>query len=79
MPAALTMGRRIGVSSRIAGAGSKKMPTIKRKTLMMSSSSQGGRLSAAKKLLIDGDAPLVVSSQEKTPADATITMSCDVM
>src|SRR6476620_6296473 len=75
MPAALTTGRRIGVSSRIAGAGSKKMPTSSRNTLTMKSSIALDRSSAAKTSARRGAAPLVVRSQEDTPADAAITMN----
>src|SRR6266540_3235688 len=79
MPAALMMGRRIGVSSRIAEAVSMKQPTISRNALMTSSSVQGGRSKAAKAVVSDGPTPLVVSSQENTPAEATTIMICDVM
>src|SRR5262245_29012180 len=79
MPAALTIGTRIGVSSRIADAVSMKQPTTSRNTLMMSSSTQGGHSRKAKNAVIEGPTPLVVSSHENTPADATMIMICDVM
>src|SRR5215475_12942062 len=78
MPAALTIGTRIGVSSRIADAVSMKQPTMSRRTLMISST-QGGQSRNAKNAVIDGPTPLVVNSQENTPAEATMIMICEVM
>src|SRR5215510_11937935 len=79
MPAALTIGTRIGVSSRIADAVSMKQPTMSRRTLMISSSTQGGQSRSAKNAVIDGPTPLVVNSQENTPAEATMIMIWEVM
>src|SRR5438552_3037772 len=78
-PASLTIGTRIGVSSGIADAVSMKQPTMSRKTLMMRRSIQLGQSRNAKNAVIDGPTPLVVSSHEYTPADATMIMICEVI
>src|SRR5262245_36978339 len=79
MPAALTIGTRIGVSSKMADAVSMKQPTTRRNRLMIRRSTQGGRFKNPKNAVIDGPTPLVVSSHENTPADATMIMICEVM
>src|SRR5262245_66005150 len=79
MPAALTIGTRMGVSSRMADAVSMKQPTTSRRTLMISSSTQGGQTRSAKNAVIERPTPLVVNSQENTTAEATMIMNYEVM
>src|SRR5665647_3942487 len=76
MPNDFTSGTSSGVNSRIADSGSRKQPIASSMTFTVSRNVHEDMLSDCSQATIAAGTWLTVSSQENTPAQATITRIC---